>query len=513
MSLDKRFYIHTGRDGILKDTDEDDVRALVADLKSTDKIVIHLHGGLVSKTAAMDKAERIVPAYLAAGVRPVFMVWESGFLETISNNLEEINKEKIFSVIVKLVLKFAVGKLSTLGVARSAGRFWLPTDIEVSMEFNKRSQPGHEVPYRDFKPRKRDSLTENERNHFEQTLAADRVFRSELLSIAHSNGPDTQALTQKGAAAHSRKSTKTLMSPEIIEEIVEEVGQGKLQAKGLSLSVGIVKKVGKILWRVIDRYKRGRDHGLYTTVLEEVLRELYIANVGAVIWDMMKKDTEDTFDNVGQEPTRAGWFLMQELGKLMHDGFRPQVSVVAHSAGAIYASHFLKHLAWARANSEHPLPNDFRLKNLIFLAPACSFSLFGTVLDLHQQEPLFDHFRMFALSDTLESGYWEVPGVYPRSLLYFVSGIVEQENGESAHDLPLVGMQRYFDNAEVYPDPDINRVRQLLGQVEDKRSEVWSESNRGGGLSSDTLTHGGFDSTDERKMTIESVGFILKSGW
>src|SRR2546423_10989791 len=105
MPLDKKFYIHTGKDGILEDMTDDDVRALIADLKNAPKMVVHLHGGLISEAAALEKAERLTPAYQAAGARPVFMVWESGFLETISNNLHEINKEKIFSFIVKHVLK------------------------------------------------------------------------------------------------------------------------------------------------------------------------------------------------------------------------------------------------------------------------------------------------------------------------------------------------------------------------------------------------------------------------
>jgi hypothetical protein len=54
MPLDKKFYIHTGKDGILESTTDDDVQALVADLKSASKVVVHLHGGLVSKAAALE---------------------------------------------------------------------------------------------------------------------------------------------------------------------------------------------------------------------------------------------------------------------------------------------------------------------------------------------------------------------------------------------------------------------------------------------------------------------------
>src|SRR2546423_13914116 len=126
MSLDKKLYIHTGKDGILEDTTESDVVALVSELKNAGKAVIHLHGGLISKAAALEKAERLAPAYQAVGARPVFMIWESGFLETISNNLHEIDKEKIFSLIVKRVLKFAVGKLTNIEGSKALGQLPLP---------------------------------------------------------------------------------------------------------------------------------------------------------------------------------------------------------------------------------------------------------------------------------------------------------------------------------------------------------------------------------------------------
>lgn len=332
-----------------------------------------------------------------------------------------------------------------------------------------------------------------------------------MQAIVDTVKPEETESTSKGIAVKRRKSTSTLMSPEVVDELVADAAEK--EGKGILSTAAMIAKAGKILARVIGRFQDKRDHGLYATVVEEVLREFYVANVGSFIWGAMKKDTADTFADVGKAPTRAGWFLVQELGRMMKEGHRAEVSVVAHSAGAIYASHLLTHLAWARAEESHPLPNDFRLKNLIFLAPACSFTLFDRALVGHRQSLLFDHFRMFALSDPLEAGYWEIPAVYPRSLLYFVSGVVETENGQSAADLPLVGMQRYYTDAATYQQPEIEHVRSLLSQFADKRGEVWSEENRGDGLWSDAVRHGGFDSTDERAKTIASIQHILKSGW
>lgn len=493
-------------------TNEADVRALVDDLKNAPKVVIHLHGGLVSKSNALEKAERLLPAYQAAGARPVFMVWESGFFETIKNNLHEINKEEVFAILVKLVLKYSVGKLTDIDGAKASGQLVLPTDIEVAKEFNKRLRD--EVPFADVEAEpKLKELNEAERKRFEDALAADPDFQNEVHAVINGASPEMEKkeTTSKGVTALHRKSSKTLMSPEVVDELVADAEEK--DGKGILSTAGLVLKAGRILSRVISRHLAQRDHGLYTTVVEEVLREFYLANAGSVVWGMIKQDTVDTFANFGNPPTRAGWFFAQELGKLLKEGHQAEISVVAHSAGAIYASHLLKHLDWARGDHSHPLPHDFKLKNLIFLAPACSFTLFDEVLERHKQAALFDHFRHFALKDKLEAGYWEVSGVYPRSLLYLVSGVVEKEADKSASDFPILGMERYFTKAEVYEQPEIQRVRQFFMQVTDKRSEVWSEADRGSGLVSDAIRHGGFDSTEERAKTIASIQQILKTGW
>ena len=510
MPLDMKYFIHSGKDGIL-DMRDDDVRALVADLRNTAKVVVHLHGGLINKSTALDKAERLTPVYQAAGVRPVFIIWESGFFETIINNLHEIDKEKIFMFIVKRVLKYAVGKLTNVNGSKASGQLSLPKEIEVNSEFNRRHKPVPEIPYAGFQPLALDEITEAERKRFEDSLATDTEFQNEVQAIVDSASPEHIEPTSKGIVASRRKSTHTLLSPEIVDELVAD--SAEKEGKGIFSSATLIIKAGQILWRVIDRFRQKRDHGLYTTVVEEVLREFYIANVGSFVWGAMKKDTQDTFANVGQQPTRAGWFFVQALGDLLKDGHRLEVSIVAHSAGAIYASNLLTHLAWARADQNHPLPDDFRIKNLIFLAPACSCSLFDQALASHRRIPLFDYFRMFALRDELESGYWEIPGVYPRSLLYFVSGVVEQEHEMGASDLPLVGMQRYLINTETYRQPEVERVREFLALSPNHGREVWSEVDGGNGLSSDAVTHGGFDNTDDRKRTMESIQHILKSGW
>jgi hypothetical protein len=145
------------------------------------------------------------------------------------------------------------------------------------------------------------------------------------------------------------------------------------------------------------------------------------------------------------------------------------------------------------------LPPDARI-DVVFLAPACTFEF------MRERLPVFKRrvakFRMFALKDELERGYWEVPVLYPASLLYMVSGLFE----DPTVDMPIVGMQRYFSGAAPYDDAAIGEVVAWIG----KRS-VWSVADDGlAGLQSGSLRHGGFD---EDVTTRASLEHILANGF
>lgn len=116
------------------------------------------------------------------------------------------------------------------------------------------------------------------------------------------------------------------------------------------------------------------------------------------------------------------------------------------------------------------------------------------------------------MSDDLESDDVLVPILYTRSLLYFVSGVLEghleDEVWKDDIDAPIVGMQRYINDQTVFDlngFPEVEQVRQFLQGV--PGSEVWSESSAGNGLNSMSRKHGDFDND---KATIESVAWIIK---
>lgn len=98
------------------------------------------------------------------------------------------------------------------------------------------------------------------------------------------------------------------------------------------------------------------------------------------------------------------------------------------------------------------------------------------------------------LKDELDRGYWEVPVIYPASLLYLVSGLFEDESG----DTPLVGMQRFFCGTDPYATSDIKAVVSYL-----QGKCVWSISQGGPGLSTSATKHGAFHDDPDTCKSLE----------
>ena len=90
----------------------------------------------------------------------------------------------------------------------------------------------------------------------------------------------------------------------------------------------------------------------------------------------------------------------------------PPLSVVAHtparSTPAAYS-------AMSRTSADRNQPaGNLRFKNLLLMAPACDFARFASVL---APAAFFETPRASPSRARLESGYWEVPAIYPLSAL------------------------------------------------------------------------------------------------
>lgn len=155
--------------------------------------------------------------------------------------------------------------------------------------------------------------------------------------------------------------------------------------------------------------------------------------IAKAMWSRMKAFSRGANDPT--DPDAAMNRLMQALVPLWKERDLKLV-VIAHSAGAIFAGHFLEALdQW----------NPGGKVDLAFMAPACTVDFVAARKDLFERH--VRRFMMLGLGDRLErkDAMLAVPGAprrlrgwYESSVLYFVSN-----NLEGRHDTPILGMERF----------------------------------------------------------------------
>lgn len=468
MALDKSNFVNVGLHGTFRATGQvqstsSDIDALVEKLKANPQpVLLHFHGGLVSEQQGMDTAAALTPVYEAAGCHSVTVVWETGFLETVSRNLGSIYRTELFRELLEIVLKHAAKRLGLEAGGRGGGVEL--SDAEIENELDKPA-PFEEHRVETVAQARGGAmpgeLTEDEIEvELELELAAnDRI--GELLEQPH----ETEPLEAKYRAS------------------IEQPAPG---ARGIPLA--LLKPLAKITYRVTRRYWNGRQHGFYPTVIEELLRELYLASAGHWIWGSMKKAAADMFrSNAGLsgDHLHAGLYL---IAKLASAGLT--VNLAGHSAGSIAICELL-----AAAEREKL---DLKVRNLLLMAPACTSELFWSEIGLRPHR--YERFRMFTMHDDWESRDMLVPYVYPRSLLYLVSGIMED-----APDAPIAGMQRFLSGRAPFDTSDLVGARDFFSQS-DRLVLAKTAASAAEGLRCGALKHGAFN---EDALTRKSLQFAL----
>jgi len=503
MPLDKTHYVNL-KNGQFDSTTRLQMATLFQTFAASparDNLIVYFHGGLVGEAAGMATAERLLPVFESSGGYPVFFVWESGLIDAIKNNLGEIAGERIFQLLLKKVGQFVSGKVKqALDLGTRGPQLELPTESEVALELAKAGGP--EMPFGDLDwtaVLPGEELLATEQRQFEDAFSRDRDIDAEARRIANSfrTAADIQAdLDSRGVTV--RGSSQTLMSPSVIEEIRQAAGaDADGQTRGLITSGFLLKHAVSLLKRIVVRFARRRAHGVYATIVEEILRELYVANVGEFIWTQIKKDTADAF----QDPATqyGGSAFLQETKAMWEAGRRPRITLMGHSTGAVYICNLLM-------QAQQRLPADVKF-DVVFLAPACTHSLFSAALAAAGGR--IDHFRMFTMSDGKEQADSMVPAVrllYPHSLLYFVSGVVEKEA-----DCPIVGMERFYSGAPPFDPakiPDVDAVRTFV--TADPARVVWSISDSGPGRASAATSHSDFG---KEANTLESLKHLISRGF
>lgn len=519
--MDRLHCIHSrgGRIGEGTGTTPNDLDNIVAALRADPRghLIVHFHGGLVSKSTGIGIAERLAPLYAKWGY-PVFYIWESGFLEAIRNNLGELAGEPVFKQLLRKLLQYAIEHLGAGNGTRSIAPGAVdPREVKEAMEAFW-SQPGKaSVPYRDYDPTlskagARSAAISLDLDQIQADLEGDAEFAAALATL-----PDLKPQARSALAPATVAEHRSSFSEAIADRVSETPG-----ARGLIAWFKVALLVKNILVNVLERYSAGRDHGLYATIVEEIMREVRLGGSGlnewgkALQWNRMKQDTLDAF---GPDPVgNAGTALIHRLNAALQGGMDlRRVTLIGHSTGAIYIAHWL-------AAAERMLPAGVTF-DVIYLAPAITYDLFASTVGKHGKR--IRHFRMFCMRDALERddqvwGEDHVMAVaqdwrrfvYPSSLLYLVSGLLESSEGQDgklldAPDAPLLGMERFFARTDVYPDaefPAIAAVRRWLAAAPNRI--VWSRAvGQADGLNSGCIDHGGFD---DDETTLQSIDAILR---
>jgi len=503
-------------------TEVERVMNLAATAAPSNGLVIHFHGGLVSKDYALPNiAGPLTEVYETAGAYPLFFIWESGFGEAIWNNKGDLVSDPAFRELVKKVSEWALKKISIRGAFgfRGAGGQQIEDIDAFRKEFDKwfdqstaaQTLPPTETTDVDVSPgatTKARAATPDEDELAQQInsgLDDDPAFKRAMAAAFNAAMP-AEKIATRGVGVGLGRSQKLLLSSDALDEMfppedgVPEA-DGKVKSRGVFSWITVAKFVAKIVIAVIKRFKIDRDHGMYCTVVEEVLRSAYGDLVGAAIWNQMKKDTLDSFADGADT---CGLAVVKKLKSLEAKGkaFK-KLTLVGHSTGAIYICNFLD--VAKKVGLATPI-------QVIFLAPAVTCGRFAQAIDDHGNERL-KSFRMFAMKDERETEDEMLKPLYTRSLLYFVSGLLEGEavggGWNSILDMPLVGMARYYDMSKVFGDDQaVAKVKAFFNDGAHRM--VWSQTLDGAdGLNSDAARHGDFDNDE---ATLKSVSAIIKNG-
>jgi hypothetical protein len=500
------------RDGVYDSMTREDVAKTFAAFRAqtvTNRLALFFHGGLVDKVSGQQSAANEFAAYQNDAF-PLFFIWESGFGEVLAHHLPQIFAETIFG----RVLSHASDIIGPKVAAR-------PSALEAVAA----------API----------VTNEDIDAFIQAVQSDPLVQNEAVAIARSSQDINSALAEGVTTEAMKLSPLTMLSPEVVSSVRGAFLQANptLDTSAQSLesfpftlggalqaAYAIAKAAVPIILNTIKRFAKGRDHGLQCTVVEEILRALYLANFGSAIWEEMKKETEDAF---GSDSTKfGGTAVIEEICQLVKNRPATTISLVGHSTGGVYIGNFLQHVDQSlRAQGDATTMFD-----IILLAPANTDDFLAKTYVRSR----INGIRIFQMKDEIEQQDHllskdvgpEDPSIlgkiYPRSLLYLVSGVCEYFEGQGSggvhqldsSDMPILGMERFHNNDATFRAadyPQVEYVRQLFSEVPATTAfaRVVSPTDKSAppGFRSGALKHGNFPGD---AATIESLRFCFQRG-
>lgn len=439
------------------------------------RICIYFHGGLVNEAAGLAGARDMAPHIKAGNHAPICFVWETGLFETIGTNLSKINQTKLFNKLLKALLKKISERITISDpFGRGTATYGL-TEEEIQIELEKPH------PFSEFK--KVGTASGGRGPSDTEELAGMQIIleseiRDELRPIIENDSEFIDAIAKTNLSVSSDNDTTARSS------------------RGIISVLALVTHAAKIVYRIIKRYVEKRDHGFYSTVVEEILREFYVAELGAWVWKSMKEKANEMWkDNTGLQglERHVGRYFLDKLIEYKVKYPDTQISLIGHSAGSIAICHLLKNAAASAA--------PFTWHHLILMAPACRVELF-------KQEALatpnrFNDIRIFTMDDGYECKDTLVPYVYTRSLLYLVSGILEDEG--KACDAYILGLERHIGYVAPYRIEDLRECHEYIYATGLNRVSFSVATSTTAGMGTAARKHGDFDNDPATLRSIEAI--------
>lgn len=438
-----------------------DVDYLLGDaLEGRTKLVLHFHGGLVSEAAGKAIAEAMASHY-GNSAASVGLVWETGIVEVFRDNLRKIHSLKAFRKALSWVIAKALPALGAEEGARGAA--------------------GAIVDHRAIE---RLLATEAGVTALDAALSSEAVANTAKL---RARGGDAETPLIEEAVA-DELALDLSSDPELLEMVERRTEGGDAIAdqlpsdaaeRGISL-LALAGFLAKLVIAVVRRYRQDTHHDLVATAVEELLRAAYLAEVGQFAWAEMKHKAFGMWADDGPQPNmegHVGGYLLRRLEVLRQT--RPEVSVdlVGHSAGSIAIAHMFRAIEDQR--------RDIAIRNVAFLAPAVRLDVFAA--EIARRPDRFARFRSFTMCDDWEKRDKLVSELYPRSLLFFISGLLEDRPG-----VPLAGLARHITRRSATAGPEFDDIRAWLA-ASDRLVLSPSADTAGSGLRTRSARHGDFD--------------------
>ncbi|CDU02272.1 hypothetical protein VCR12J2_620750 [Vibrio coralliirubri] len=439
-------YFHIGKDGSFENsgdfqTSPEELQTMVSNL-TRPAIDIVIHGGLVSEENGMDNARLFINSYQSTSNELMFVIWETGPIETLKQNLG--------TVLGRSALKFS------LKVARKL--------------FTKKFKPGFKSVSDDHGQ----VLDDDEIN--EKLIEALTEQRLDKASVQIEISQDIDDLI--------------FSDPLLMKELEQEqlLYDSQTHRKGF-IKVLLLGAIKDVVVQSIIRFASGTHHQIIPTLLEELVQALYFDEFGKGLWDAMKNKSSNMFDaDVQQE--RTGVALLRHLDTLYRDqseAKKIEINLIGHSAGAIVICDLLDHIV-----GHYP---NLKLNNITFIAPAVTAE--RAVESLVNNQVAFNKFRMFTMTDELEKQD-DCKTIYPASLLYLISGILEDRD-----DTPITGMMRFYDNDKFIAQEGVAEWKAFIHQ--DSQLALSVNTDSPDGFKTNSRAHGGFG---HEKETVKSIQYF-----